>query len=168
MLFLCIYGCTCGIDVTSQHPQGFKPLYASILKYRETYYNDMDEKDTLFFLVAFYEEKNKHYLFLNGNDVEIPVVVYAPPRPGTDEQRRNDDDLFIGYGRYENNFIFFYNLVDSAIVKHYTEYYKLKKDIDSDLNLKKYHTNNAFIDAATWDFHIDKDFGLKRVRKNQR
>lgn len=143
-------------------------LSAIIDEYRSKNFPEKDNEDTLFFLVAFYKESGENFLFLNGNRVEIPSVVYAPPRPNTNEQKRNDDELFLGYGRYNNNYIFFYCPKDSVIVKHYTECYELKKDIDSDLNLKKYHTNNAFIDAATWDFHIDKDFGLKRVRKNQR
>lgn len=143
------------------------PLSSIIDKYRNEYYPEKDDKDTLFVLALFYKENGQNFLLINGNSVEIPEVVYAPPRSGTNEKERNDEDLFVGYGRYINNFIFFYCPVDSVIVKHYMECYGTKKDIDSDLKLKKYHTNSYHIDAATWHLQIENDFGLKRIHKHQ-
>lgn len=153
---ICVQSCVMHSSKVQQQ------LLSYVQDYRQQIYPDIDKSDSLFYLILFFQDEGKAGILINANNVEIPGVVRAPLDEGNAEYR----DPFFGYTEIENNFLFFYcSDCNREFVERFVEGLNVKKDIDENTRLSKYHTSECYIDSESWKFYIEDDCLLKIVRE---
>ncbi len=150
---MCLQSCASkGTDI--------QQLLTFVREYRHEVFPDMDEKDSLFYLVLFYHKDGKDEILLNANNLEIPNVVGTPQSPNGE----NSYDPFCGYAEYNNNFLFFYKSEDSNLADGVIKEIPLKQRIEENYPLSQYKTSEWYIDSESWIIY-SKDGILYRKKK---
>jgi hypothetical protein len=145
----------------TQTPSLHRQLLTYVNDYRYQICPENSESDSLFFLVLFYSDKEKNCVMINANDMEVPDVVSAPSKDGS----QKGSNLYRGYAEIGNNFLFFY-CHDSELnfAEKFLEKFNLKQDVEDNASLAKYHTCEANIDAPSWNFCCVND-SLIRIHR---
>ena len=103
MLLICVQSC---ITPYSQKTKIQQQLLSYVKDYRQQVYPDMNDNDTLFYLIIFHQTEEQNGILINANDVEIPGIVRMPPQKPSNDSNAEYVDPFCGYTEVENNFLF--------------------------------------------------------------
>lgn len=179
---------TCLLSCVNHPSQVQQKLLSYVKDYRQQVYPDINESDSLFYLILFYQHEGNNEILMNANEVEIPSVLRTPPYCGDEEYSElivpidtneiefqyveksisnegNTESLdsFCGYAEIDNNFLFFYCSENNReFVNEFIEGLNVRRNIDENTLLAQYHTNEWYLDAESWVFYFEDNCLKKR------
>lgn len=130
-------------------------LMEIVNSYRKQIFSSLEEKDSLFYTIVFFETDSTRNVLVTANDVELSGFMVTP------SSKKPSKDPFIGYSKYNNNFLFYYSVQDCDFYDYYVDESCLKKKID-DKNLLRYNTNDWNIDTPIWIYIVNEDYTLRK------